>query len=142
MNKYIHKFLLHSIAFIFLLLSNSLYAGEPSSTSKLTKTDYHKLCNIYKKITSKYGNKPVDISTKEVDISTREGELIDAIHDNLPDLYSDIYIYAINVAAKDRYNFLKDYAKQYNKVTWECEAAELYYINTYKKIYQHLQKNK
>ncbi|VAW61737.1 hypothetical protein MNBD_GAMMA08-980 [hydrothermal vent metagenome] len=135
MNKYIHKFLLHSIAFIFLLLSNSLYAGEPSSTSKLTKTDYHKLCNIYKEITNKYNNKSVHENIKE-------GELIDAIHDNLPYLYSDIYIHAIKVAAKDRYNFLKDYAKQNNKITWECEAAELYYINTYKKIYQHLQKNK
>jgi len=125
-SKHIHRFLLHSIAFIFLLLSSSLYAGEPSSTSKLTKTDYHKLCNIYKEITSKYNNKSVHENIKE-------GELIDAIHDNLPDLYSDIYIYAIKVAAKDRYNFLKDYAKQDNKVTWECEAAELYYINTYKK---------
>jgi len=126
MNKHTHRFLLPSIAFIFLLFSSNLYAGEPSSTSKLTKTDYHKLCDIYKEITNKYNNKPVDISIKE-------GELINAIHDNLPDLYNDIYIYAIYADAKDRYNFIKDYAKQANKVTWECEAAKLYYINSLKK---------
>jgi len=133
MSKYIHKFLLHSIAFIFLLLSSSLYAGEPPPTSKLTKADYNKLCDFYKEITNKYNNKPVAISTREVDIRTREGELIDTIDSKLPDLLNELYVHAMLANPEERYNLIKEYAKQINNITWECKAAKLFYINTYKK---------
>jgi len=122
MGKHIHRFLLHSVAFIFLLLSSNLYAGEPPPTSKLTKANYHELCNIYKEITK-----------KPVDLSTREGELVETIQRELPNLFNELYNFAMYADSKDRYDFIKEYAKQANKITWECEAAKLYYINDFKK---------
>ncbi|VAW58189.1 hypothetical protein MNBD_GAMMA11-1043 [hydrothermal vent metagenome] len=122
MSKHTHRFLLHSVAFIFLLLSSSLYAGEPPPTSKLTKADYLELCNIYKKITKK----PVSMDTKEE-------ELIDTIDSKLPDLLNELYKHAVWTDPKDRYDYIKEYAKQINKVTWECDAAKQYYINDFKK---------
>jgi len=122
MIKHIYRFLLHPVAFIFLLLSSNLYAGGSPPVSKITKADYYELCNIYKEITKK----PIDMDTKE-------GELIDAIYSKLPDLLNEIYKHAVGADPKDRYSFIKEYARQANKITWECEAARLYYINDFKK---------
>jgi len=122
MGKHIHRFILHSIVYISLLLSSNLYAGEAPTISKVTKADYLELCSIYEEITSK----PVDARTKEI-------ELVETIQRKLPDLLNEIYEFSMGAAPKDRYKLIKEHAKYRNKFTWKCEAARLYYINDFKK---------
>ena len=61
MIKTTHTSLLHVIAFICVLFTNSLYAD----TSKILKTDYLTLCNIYRDVV----NMPVKLATKEMNLT-------------------------------------------------------------------------
>ncbi len=102
--------------FICVLFTNSLYAD----TNKILKTDYLKLCNIYKNIT----NMPVNLTTKEMNLTEN-------ILNKLPVLFNNLFTHIMRSNADKRYELIKQYAKQQNNFIWECEAARLYYINDF-----------
>jgi len=119
MNKHIHRFLLHSVASIFLLQVNILSAEE--FISKITDDDYRELCHIYKSVI----NKPIDLSSKE-------GELVEKVERKLPVLFEELYSYVVVTDAKERFDLIKGYAK-IHKRNWECEPARQYYIRDFYK---------
>ena len=102
---------------IFTLFTNNILANE---NNKIENSHYDELCGIYKNIV----NKSVNLSEKEM-------KLTENVQDKLPALFNQLFVHIIISNADSRYRLIQQYAKQQNNITWECEAARLYYVNEF-----------
>lgn len=100
-----------------LVFTNHLYADSDSGQ---VEADYQKLCIIY-----------MDVVNKQLDLTSKEMELTENVQNKLPNLFDQLFVHVIRSNADRRYQLIKQYAKQQNKINWECESARLYYDNEF-----------
>ena len=68
---------------------------------------------------------------KSIDLSTKEMEITENVQNKLPKLFNRLFVHVIVTDAADRYALIKQYAKQQDKLIWECEAAHQYYTTAF-----------
>lgn len=96
-----------------ILLSKIVYAD---SENILTAADYDELCDIYK-----------TIADKSISLSLKEMRLTENVQNKLPNLFDNLFKHIMWADAKNRYQLIRDYAKQQNNLNWKCEIAFTYY---------------
>lgn len=106
------------IPLICLVLTSNVLAN--GNTNNIESIHYRELCDIYNKI----ANEPIDVSMKEM-------MLTENVQEKLPILFDQLFIHIIKSNASNRYRLIKQYASRQNDLSWECEAAHLYYTSEF-----------